>query len=261
MIKGYPHFAHCDKILVSVGQIVSPGEHIAELGNTGNSTAAHCHSEFWKNDPRLMSPKWWTHYTSGMNMAQVEARYYRPSDYLAGKVYPVVGGYTGKGGYVFGQVNADGQIHPGDDINAGPGSTDIGADIVSPEWAEVIGVFDDGGGFGRHIYLRALSDEEIAEHNKPTKRYMKIATTGQMIWVKQGDVTEFWVIYKKDDGSEVKRAVKSHITLCAEVFANNDQYRRWSTPEQMSLLAGYPEGKEYDITEQFKNHPELFEKQ
>lgn len=260
MIKGYTHYAHCNDVIVVVGQIVQPGQHIAELGNTGNSTAAHCHFEAWKIDPRTLSQPWWTHYTAGMNMDRVNQRYFNPGEYLDGKVYPVVGGYTGKGGYVFGQVNMDGQLHPGDDINAGPGSTDIGADIVAPEWSEVIGVFNDKGGFGKHVYLRALSDEEIEKYNQPTKRYMNIAKTGQMIWTKVNDVTEFWVIAKKEDGSEVKRAVKSHITLCAEVFGNNDQYRRWSTPEQFALLAGYPEGKEYDITEQLKNHPELFEK-
>lgn len=100
-----------------------------------------------------------------------------------------------------------------------------------------------------------------AEENKPTKRYMNITANAQMIWTKINDVTEFWVIFKRQDGVEVKRPVKQHQTLCAEVFANNDHYCRWQTQDQLNLLAGYPEGQEYDIVEQFKNHPELFEKQ
>ena len=109
-------------------------------------------------------------------------------------------------------------------------------------------------------WLRLKKTEE-QEDNQLIKRYMKIVTTGQMVWTKINDVTEFWVISKREDGTEVKRLVIQHIRFCALAFAVNDHYCRWSTPDQLKMLAGYPEGKEYDIAEQFQNHPEIFEKQ
>lgn len=259
MEKGYTHYAHCNDIYVQEGDIVEPGFLLGKLGKTGNAPTAHCHFEAWRIDPRSLGDGWYDRYTTGMTMAQVDERYMKPGDYLQDKVYPVDGGYIGTG-YVYGQINADNQIHPGDDINAGPGDADIGTPLRVVEWSEVIYANKTGStGFGRHVYLRALKDSEIP--NKPTKRYMNITENAQMIWTKINDVTEFWVIFKRQDGTEVKRPVKQHITLCAEVFANNDHYCRWSTQEQLNMLAGYPEGQEYDIVEQFKNHPELFEKQ
>lgn len=42
-IKTY--YGHNSKLLVSVGQSVSGGQHIAEVGNTGDSDGSHCHFE------------------------------------------------------------------------------------------------------------------------------------------------------------------------------------------------------------------------
>ena len=42
-------YAHCSKLLVKVGDKVKKGDHIAEVGTTGNSTGYHLHFEFRKD--------------------------------------------------------------------------------------------------------------------------------------------------------------------------------------------------------------------
>lgn len=44
--NGYEtYYGHCSKLFVSAGDIVSKGDHIANVGSTGNSTGSHCHFE------------------------------------------------------------------------------------------------------------------------------------------------------------------------------------------------------------------------
>lgn len=54
------HYGHCQKILVSTGDIVRPGQKIALVGKTGRSTGAHLHFEIRRKgtpvDPSIVLP-------------------------------------------------------------------------------------------------------------------------------------------------------------------------------------------------------------
>ncbi|MDR1579125.1 MAG: peptidoglycan DD-metalloendopeptidase family protein [Synergistaceae bacterium] len=56
----YTLYAHCDKLLVKIGQRVKAGEYIATVGRTGRATTNHCHFEVRisgkKYDPLVYLP-------------------------------------------------------------------------------------------------------------------------------------------------------------------------------------------------------------
>ena len=48
-------YAHCNKIYVNEGDIITQGQELGEVGATGNVTGPHFHFEISKSD-RLVSP-------------------------------------------------------------------------------------------------------------------------------------------------------------------------------------------------------------
>ena len=49
-------YAHCDSVIVEEGDLVAQGDHIANMGDTGNVTGVHVHFEIRK-DGATVDPK------------------------------------------------------------------------------------------------------------------------------------------------------------------------------------------------------------
>jgi len=62
--KGYTtRYAHAEKLLVGIGDIVQKGQNIALVGSTGRSTGPHVHFEIYKNG-RVVDPASYIHRTA-----------------------------------------------------------------------------------------------------------------------------------------------------------------------------------------------------
>ena len=145
------HYAHLKDTLVSVGEVVTAGEIIGHVGDTGSPGNSHLHFEVWKDDPKGR----WTAYTQGMNAISVQQRYENPADYLEGKLEPLQGGKVT--GYTFLQVNAQNLLHPGWDLNYGAGYDDYDLPVRAVEDGIVVYVGELQGGWGNHLYIKAAN--------------------------------------------------------------------------------------------------------
>lgn len=52
-------------IKVREGQLVSPGDELALMGSSGNSTATHLHFELWDSERNPIDPTWYLHNLKG----------------------------------------------------------------------------------------------------------------------------------------------------------------------------------------------------
>lgn len=100
---------------------------------------------------------------------------------------------------------------------------------------------------------------EPIEPINPKEHMQLFKQAQQMIWTKIDGVTEYWVIWLKDDGSETKRLVTTSKNRCQDIFSGAGKYCRWSTSEQFEILSRMPRGEDFDLNGMIDNHPELLE--
>ena len=89
--------------------------------------------------------------------------------------------------------------------------------------------------------------------------YMKLKDVGQIIYIKNGENWEHWLIFKREGKPESKRRVVGPVASACYAFAEQGQYHKWETPEQFALFSGYEQGSDFNFNEYIKNNPDKLE--
>lgn len=146
------HFAHLNRIDVSVGQSIKKGQQIGLMGKTGTSSV-HLHFEIVKKFRTYVS------YTKNLTRSQVLEHYEYPYNCDWKSIAP----FSHLGWDWLSDIGG-GQLHPGIDINSGSGDTDLNTPIKSPINGKVVYASDDtASGWGKHIFIEE-GDEMIPEN-------------------------------------------------------------------------------------------------
>lgn len=199
----YDHYAHNLKTFVKEGDKVERGQLIALLGDSGISNIpskpdAHCHIETWKVNPAIVG---WNAYTAGMTKAQVLARYEdcQPLfDFSQSIPLPKLTAYGWK---FLDKINKAGQLHPGYDVNAGVGDSDIGTEIRALARGRVIKILNKTAGWGNHLFIErsqtlSLKQDDMHRTHKGTVYalsagfWVAIGTTGEQ-YLAEWQVSDF----------------------------------------------------------------------
>lgn len=165
------HFAHLNRINVSVGQRVSKGQVIGLMGKTGTGSV-HLHYEVQKVFRGV------TDYTKGLSKAQVMVYYENPYNTDWRSIAP----FSHLGWDWLSDIGG-GQLHPGIDINSGYGDSDLNTPIKSPINGVVYYAADDTkAGWGKHIFIEE-SEEQMIQQNDLDGRVFTYKGMG-LLWVK-----------------------------------------------------------------------------
>lgn len=166
----YLRFAHLNKVHVIQNEIVEPGQHIGDMGNTGFSTASHLHFDIIKK-----KPSHYYYWVKGWSRERVRAEYIPPKTYLKGKPDVTNWHHTG---YSWCQRTAQAIWHPGEDMNGpGSGNADVGQPIYSPIKGRVLyanKTNSNGYGFGYCIVLEELEQPNTEHMEKQLKKIQEV---------------------------------------------------------------------------------------
>ena len=164
------HFAHLNKINVSVGQKVNKGDIIGLMGKTGTGSV-HLHFEIQKVFRGV------TDYTKGLSRTKVLEYYKNPYEIDWRSIAP----FSHLGWDWLSDIGG-GQLHPGIDINAAYGDVDLNTPIKSPISGIVYYANDDtASGWGKHIFIE--EGDEMIQQNDLDGRVFTYKGMG-LLWVK-----------------------------------------------------------------------------